>query len=137
MEGIELVHLRDIMVRLPNLNDLALSGSVFVRFGRLLPGLGTVLRGKFGGELRLRIGYTNRDFVNMLLEVPTGLNFTKLDIHADRMCLLQTVRLAEACRKTLVEFSYRGFTFTQGKPHPFSRSRWIWHGSTLTLSLLT
>ena len=85
---IDLMQMRDIMVHLPNLNDLVLSGTVVVRFRKLLPGLGTVLMGRFGGELRIWNGRTDEDFVNMLLEVPTGLHFTKLHIYANRACLL-------------------------------------------------
>ena len=114
---IDLMQMRDIMVHLPNLNNLILSGTIIVRFRKLLPGLGTDLRRRFGGELRIRNGRTDKDFVNMLLEVPTGLHFTKLYVYANRACLLQAVRLAEACRETLVELLYLGFI--QGKYHPF------------------
>jgi len=111
---IELVQIRNIMVHLPNLNDLAISGIVVARSKSLLPGLGAALKGRFGGEFRLGDGYTNEDVVNMLLGVPTGLHFTTLNIYPNRACLLQTVRVAEACRKTLVELSYVGFI--QGEP---------------------
>ena len=106
--GVDLVQMREIIAHLPNLNDLILSGCFIVRptFKQLLPGLGTGLRGRFGGELQIRDGYTNEYIVNMLLEVPAGLHFTKLHIHADRACLLQTVRLAEACCKTLVNLLF-------------------------------
>lgn len=119
---IELIRVRDIMMHLPNLNDLTLTGTVVAQSGEALPGSGTVLKGKFGGEFRLRNGYIGEDFVNMLLEAPTGLHFTKLRIDANRACLLQTVRLAEACGKTLVELSYMGPN--HGKSHPF-RSCWF------------
>ena len=93
---------------LPNLNDLILSGCFIVRstFKQLFPGLGAGLRGRFGGELQIRDGYTNEYIVNMLLEVPTGLYFTKIYIYADRPCLLPTVRLAEACCKALVNLLF-------------------------------
>jgi hypothetical protein len=120
-DEIDLIQMRDIMVHLPNLNHLTLAGTIVVRFRKLLPGLGTVLRGRFGGELRIRNGYTDEDFVNMLLEVPTRLHFTELHIDAGRACLLQTVKLAEACSKTLVKLSYLGFI--QGKSHSFRSPR--------------
>jgi len=108
--GVDLMQMREIVAHLPILNDLILSGCFIVRseFKKLLPGLGTGLRGRFGGELRIRDGYTDEYIVNMLLEVPTGLHFTKLHVRASRACLLQTVRLAEACCETLVDllFSY-------------------------------
>lgn len=106
---IDLVQMRDIMAHLPDLNDLVPSGTIIVRFRKLLPGLGTVLRGRFGGELRIWEGYTGEEFVDMLLEVSTGLCFTKLGISGNPACLVQTVRLAEACCETLVNFSYSGF----------------------------
>ena len=118
-EEIDLVQMRDIMARLPNLNDLILSGTVVAQpeSRKPLPGLGTGLRGRFGGELRIRNGHIDKEFVDMLLEVPTGLHFTKIYIYADCPCLLQTVRLAEACCETLVNFSYSGFVLS--KSHPF------------------
>jgi len=105
--GVDLTQTRDILAHLPNLNDLILSGGFVTRpkFEKRLPGLGKGLRGRFGGELRIKDGYTDWYIVNMLLEVPTGLHFTKLYVDASRMCLLQTVRLAEACCKTLVNLS--------------------------------
>jgi hypothetical protein len=42
----------------------------------------------------------------MLLEVPTGLHFTELHIRGTHESFLPTVRLAEACCKTLVKLSY-------------------------------
>ena len=106
--GVDLTQMRDIMVRLPDLNDLILSGPFVVqsKFKKRLPGLGAGLRGRFGGELQIRNGYTDEYIVNMLLEIPTGLHFTKLHVHADRACLLQTVRLAEACCETLVNLLF-------------------------------
>ena len=106
--GVDLMQMRDIMARLPNLNDLKLSGPfvVWSKSKKRLPGLGTVLRGRFCGELQIRNGHTNEYIVDMLLEVPTGLHFTKLHVHADCACLLQTVRLAEACCETLVNLLF-------------------------------
>ena len=106
--GIDLMQMRNIMAGLPNLNDLILSGPSVARSksNKRLTGLGAVLRGRFGGELQIRNGYTDEYIVNMLLEVPTGLHFTKLHVHAGRACLLQTVRLAEACCKTLVNLLF-------------------------------
>jgi len=54
-------------------------------FRKLLPGLGTVLRGRFSGELRTKNGNTGEEFMDMLLEIPTGLHFTE---HVDCACLL-------------------------------------------------
>lgn len=70
------LEIRDILARLPNLNDLSLSGSLFVIPGDKLRGMGTVLRGDFGGQLRLLKRLAVTEIVNTLLEVPTGLHFT-------------------------------------------------------------
>lgn len=112
---IDLVQMRDIMAHLPDLNDLILSGTIVVRCKKPLPGLGTVLKGRFGGELKIWEGYTGKELVDMLLEVPTGLHFTKLCVSGNPARLVQTVRLAEACCESLVSFSYSGFA--QGKSH--------------------
>jgi len=117
-DEIDLVQMRDTMVHLPNLNHLILSGAVVARseFRKLLPGLGAVLRGRLGGELRFRD--SNRHFMVMLLEVPTGLHSTKIHIHADCVRHLRTVGLVEACCKTLVQFSYLCI-MRLGQSHPF------------------
>jgi len=53
----------------------------------------------------------------MLLEIPSGLGFTEVQIHCVQECLVPTVRLAEACGETLVKLLY---TVTlHRKPHPF------------------
>ena len=116
---IDLMQTRDIMAYLPNLNDLILSGTVVARseYGKALPGLGTTLRGRFCGEFRIMDGHISEYLVNMLLEVPTGLHFTKLYVHADHPCLFWTMRLAEACCKTLVNFLYS--CLKKSKSHPF------------------
>jgi len=105
---IDLLQMRNVMMQLPNLDDLLLSGSPVDVARKPLQGLGTVLRGKFGGKFRLSLGSASEDFVNMLLEAPAGLHFTEVYIHTyySGECLLQTVRLAEACRKTLTKISY-------------------------------
>jgi hypothetical protein len=97
---------RDVLIQLPNLDDLSLSGFLDTAEGDALPGMGTVLRGRFGGQLRLLDGQADEDVVNMLLEVPTGLHFTELHIRGTHESFLPTVRLAEACCKTLVKLSY-------------------------------
>ena len=98
--------IRDIMAQLPNLDDLSLSGRMGVTDDKTLVGIGAALRGRFGGKLELIRGYESEDVMNMLLEVPTGLNFTEVLIDGRNECLFSTVRLAEACSKTLVKLSY-------------------------------
>ncbi|KAF9645584.1 hypothetical protein BDM02DRAFT_492760 [Thelephora ganbajun] len=102
---VDLVQMRDVIARLPNLDDLSLSGSVTKR-GRSFLGLGTTLRARFGGKLQLRGGHPYGKVVDMLLEVPTGLHFTEVHVYTNRGCLPTTVRLAEACGETLVRLLY-------------------------------
>ena len=123
------------MAQLPNLNDLTLSGTVLAHESRGLSlELGAGLRGRFGGELEVRDGHTvSKELVDMLLEVPTGLHFTKIYIHAELSDLPQVVRLAEACCKTLVDFSCLCSTYL-GKSHPFQSPGLTGSGvGTLTL----
>ena len=100
-----LVQIRDIMAQLPNLDDLSMSGSLFAD-RRTLLGIGTVLKGRFGGHLQLLRGCACGDILGMLLEIPTGLHFTEVEIGGWEECLFSTVRLAEACAETLVRLSY-------------------------------
>ena len=94
------------MAQLPNLDELLLSGPLDAIERRGLPGIGTVLRGRFGGKLLLTEGHADEGVINMLLEIPSGLRFTEVQIHCTHECLLPVVRLAEACNKTLVKLSY-------------------------------
>jgi len=48
---INLVQVRDVMAQLPNLDNLSLSGSLVTVDRRALSGIGTVLKGRFGGKL--------------------------------------------------------------------------------------
>ena len=104
--AVALLRIRDVMVQLPDLDSLSLSGSLGPMDRRLLPGIGTVLRGRFGGKLQLLKGLAHEDVMNMLLEVPTGLHFTEIRIRDARECPLSVVRLVEACGKPLVRLSY-------------------------------
>ena len=118
--GTKLVQIRDIMAELPNLDDLSLSGSLLAADSMASPGVGGVLRGRFGGRLRLLRGSAcEPGVVDMLLEVPNGLHFTEVQIQSMSECLLSTVRLAEACNKTLVKLSYTVSSYR--KSHPSSR----------------
>ena len=115
---VTLVQVRDIMVQLPNLDDLVLSGYfATVDSGELL-GIGTVLKGGFGGRLMLGGACVNEDVVDMLLEIPSGLWFTELEIYCTQNRLPPSVvRLAEACAKTLVKLSHT--VSFQCKSYPF------------------
>ena len=104
-DAVTLMHARDIMAQLPNLDDLVISYSLSEVDRGKLPGIGTVLKGRFGGRLILHDA--GEDVVNMLLEIPSGLHFAGLEIHCtgDRFPCW-AVRVAEACCKTLVKLSY-------------------------------
>jgi len=104
--AINVLQIRDILVGLPNLNDLSLSGSLIMASRGVLRGIGTVLRGNFGGRLRLLKRLATTDIMSMLLEVPTGLHFTEVEVRGANECLVPTVRLAEACGRSLVKLAY-------------------------------
>jgi len=104
---VTLVHVRDVMARLPNLDNLSLSGLLIPVAKGVLPGIGETVRGRFGGRLLLRGGYTRKDTVSMLSEIPSGLHFTEVEISCTRDRLPSVTRLIEACSKTLVELSYK------------------------------
>ena len=113
---VTLVQVRDIMAQLPNLDNLALSGSFAPVDRRKLVGIGTVLNGRFGGRLMLRD--PSEDVVNMLLDIQPGLCFAELEMYCARNRLPSwAIRLAEACGKTLVKLSHTvGF---HCKSYPF------------------
>jgi len=101
-----LVQIRDVMAQLPNLDNLTLMSSFVEVDRRELRGIGTVVKGRFGGKLKLCGEYVGKEVANMLLEIPSGLHFTEAIIHCTPECLPSAVRLAEACCKTLVKLSY-------------------------------
>jgi len=116
---VTLVELRGIMARLPNLDNLALPALHIPPGRRELPGIGTVLKGRVGGKLILHnIRCDSKGIMNMLLEVPTGLRFTEVEIDCARGCLPSVVTLVEACCKTIVKLSHK--VTLHGKSHPFS-----------------
>ena len=112
---VTLPQVQSIMVQLPNLENLSLSWYHTAKGEEALPRIG--LRGRFGGELQLHGEHGG--VMDMLSEVPTGLHFTKVEVHSTSECLLSTVRLVEACSKTLVKLSYT--TDSNGKSHHSSR----------------
>ena len=118
-----LVQVRDVMTQLPNLNDLTLMGSFVKVDRRELPGIGKVVKGRFGGKLKLCGEYAGEDAANMLLEIPSGLHFTEVLIHHTPDYLPSAVRLAEACCKTVVKLSYP--VVFSGEPHFLSQSNEI------------
>ena len=114
---VSLIQVRDIMAQLPNLDNLELSGYINVVDRRKPPGIGTALRARFGGRLKLRGVCVSEEVINMLLEIPSGLHFTELVICCTYNRLPSSaVRLTEACAKTLVKLSHTVDFW--GKSHP-------------------
>ena len=119
---VTLLQVRDIMAQLPNLDDLALSVFAEAEGGKLR-GIGTVLKGRFGGRLVLSSKCVGEEVINVLFEIPSGLRFAELELHCSTNPLPSSVaRLAEACGKTLVKLSHTVFFF--GGSYPFSG--WFW-----------
>ena len=112
---VTILQVRDIMLQLPNLDDLVLTSDFLA--DRKFPGIRTVPKGKFSGRLLLGGEWVGEDVINMLLEIPSGLRYAKLDIYCtDGPLPSSAVRLAEACCKTLVELSHT----VQCMSRPFS-----------------
>lgn len=115
-----ILQIRDVIAQLQNLNYLAISGSLGAVDRHSLQGVGMVFNGKFGGQSRLLKMPVDdlKDVTNMLLEVPTGLYFTEVEIHCVGECLPSAVSLTKACDKTLMKLSYT--VDRHGKSDPFS-----------------
>ena len=114
--SISLRQIREVITQLPNLDDLYLSGALSVTDKNQIRGIGTTLTAKFRGRLQLCTvspGCSHTDIVNMLLEVPTGLHFT--DVHS-WACVSSTVRIVEACSKTLMKLVY--VIYSEGESAP-------------------
>ena len=120
--AVTLVQVRDIMAQLPNLDDLELLGFAEAESKRL-PGIGMALNGRFGGRLVLPGACVSEGVIDMLLEVPSGLRFAELELYCTRDPLPPSaVRLAEACRKTLVKLSYSVNLYCKSYPLPQSET---------------
>ena len=122
-DGVTPVQLRDIMMQMPNLDNLSLSGSLAAMDRRALLGIETVSRGRLGGKLQLLNGFADERVMDPLSKAPTRLYFTEVQICGTHERLLPTVRLAEACSNTLVKLSYT--VSFHCKLRPFPRSKWF------------
>ena len=130
---ISLAQIQDIMAQLPNLDDLSLSGCILKLDMGVPIEIGTDLRGRFGGQLRLLEGYAADDAIHMLMNIPTGLHFTKVQIIGTFQHLFSIVRLVEACGKNLARLSYT--ISAHRESHHFSwSSRFYREGLTLISS---
>ena len=91
------------IARLPNLDGLMLAG-IFAR--RDFP-FGNAPRRDFRGALRLHGDLARGDVFNMLMNIPTGLHFTKLDIvRVDGKYFQDALRLVEACKHSLQKLRF-------------------------------
>lgn len=123
-DDVTLAQLRDVVSQLPNLDNLSLWGTLLWADRSASPGVGTSLRGRFRGQLRLLKGCAYTGVTDMLLQVPTGLHFTGIEVRCRYESLLSTVRLAEACGKSLVKLAYLVSTYGKGSDLlPFSLQR--------------
>ena len=122
-DSVTITQIRNIMLQLPNLDDLSLSGAA-VLHSEPPPGYGTDPRWRFCGKLQLHGMLAGTSSMNLLLENPTSLRFTEVEICCLHNSLLSTVRLVEACSKSLVKLSYK-IALHHGKAHPFSCSGWF------------
>jgi hypothetical protein len=110
-DGVTLAQIRNVVSQLPNLDNLSLWGTLLCAERRAAPGVGTCLRGSFRGQLRLVKGCAYTGVADMLLQAPTGLHFTEVEVRCRYESLLSTVRLAEACGKNLVKLAYLVSTY--------------------------
>ena len=124
---ITLIQLRDLMAQLPNLDDLSLSGYFVPVDKRELVGIGTVLRGRFGGRLIRTLNGDDKDVIDMLLEIPSGLHFTEVRLDGSSKGLPSAIRLAEACGKTAVKLSH--WIESYGNSRHFSWSGWFYYAN--------
>ena len=129
---VTLMQIRDIMAQLPNLDNLWLGYPTVVDKGAS-SAIGSILKGSFGGRLILseecvnNLGVQNmllEGVANTLLEVPTRLHFTEVEIYGTHEDFPSTVRLVEACGKTLVKLAYSASP--HGNSHPFSWFGLFW-----------
>ena len=97
----------DILAQPPNLDDLSMSG-IFMD-SRELSGIGTVLRGRFGGRLLLHGGYIGCYWRSHL-----GCTFPKCRCVTRASASLPMFMLAEAFGKTLVKLLHTD-TFHRGR----------------------
>jgi len=118
-----LVQVRDVIAQMPNLDDLTLMGSLIEVDRSELPGIGTVVRGRFGGKLKLCGEFVGEDVADMLLEIPSGLRFSEAVIDCTPERLPSAVRVVEGCCKTLVKLSHT-VAFPR-ESHPFPQSNEI------------
>ncbi|KAF9651761.1 hypothetical protein BDM02DRAFT_545651 [Thelephora ganbajun] len=94
-----------VIRQLPNLDNLSLMSTEWG--GPIPPGTGELIKSRLSGRLRLRRQFAHRDILNTLMEVPTGLRFTEVEIRDARMdCFTATLDLVKACQDTLTRLHF-------------------------------
>jgi len=108
-------HITSVMQQLPNLDNLSLMSTK--PGGPIPPGTGKLIQCRLSGKLRLRRQLAHRDLLNMLMEVPTGLQFAEVEIRDVWMgCFPATLKLVRACQDTLTKLHFS--TLVLGTPFP-------------------
>jgi len=98
-------HIISVMKQLPNLDNLSLMSTEWG--GPIPPGTGNLIQGGLSGKLRLRRQFAHRDLLNTLMEVPTGPQFTEVEIRDARMdCFPATLKLVGVCQGTLTKLHF-------------------------------
>ena len=104
-------HIMSVMQQLPNLDNLSLLSQEWG--GPIPPGTGKLIQCRLNGKLRLRRQLAHHDLLNTLMEIPTGLQFTEVEIRDARMnCLPATLKLLGTCHDTLTKLHFS--TLVQG-----------------------
>lgn len=98
-------HIISVMQQLPNLDNLSLLSQEWS--GPITPGAGKLIQCRLRGKLRLRRQLAHHDLLNTLMEVPTGPQFTEVEIRDARMnCFPATRKLLETCQDTLTKLHF-------------------------------
>jgi len=108
-------HVVSVMQQLPNLENLSLMSMEWG--GPIPPGTGKLIQGRLSGKLRLRRRFAHHDLLNMLMEVPTGPQFTEVEIRDARMdCFPATLKLVRACQCTLTKLHFSALILGNSSP---------------------
>jgi len=123
-------HIVSVMQQLPNLDNLSLMSMEWG--GPIPPGTGKLIQGRLSGKLRLRRRFAHRDLLNALMEVPTGPQFTEVEIRDARMdCFPATLKLVRACQGTLTKLHFSALILGNSSPsHTRNTIPELYQGST-------
>lgn len=131
--GITLDAIRAAMMRLPGLNSLSFDGCFS---NTELPlGVENLPKGEIHGVLKLHAGLAHRDVFNMLMNIPPGLHFTRVDIaKVDGNFFSDALALVKACEHSVKRVglaphgkSLRSRCVCDLAINPFSGMRYVDH----------